>query len=597
MVEDKPKVVAAIDFGTHGTGFAWSVVTPLNDDPHTRSIQFYKQFPGSWVAYPKNLTAILVDDQGTTVAWGHKARNQWADASDSGRTTGLGYASAFKMALKEDRAMAQVPTVGGCLDLSSRTQVRELITAYLKEIRALALAEIMNAGYAEREIRWCITVPAIWDERDRAAMRQTAVAAGFPDDPERLLSSIEPEAAALYCYLRMADLIDGTGLKDQLQLNVDGFRFMVVDCGGGTVDITAYETSSDSAELIALREIGIPTGGPLGSEYVNQAFRDRALCQRFGPTVLQQMERDHAGDLLNLSEQWERAKTTAEVECDEDGTPHLLDSVKVDVPVTVWNLLDEPVRASLTKEAGGKPQRIVLPPDEVEALLDEVVNGILTKVEEQLAHIRSSGGVGGEAETLVLVGGFAMSEWLRERMRRRFGERHRILIPPNPALAVLEGATHFAYNPRVLLSRQAKYTYGFETAMPFEEGVDSPMRMLRDDEGDILCVGRFKVAVRRMDSVKVKDAFPFGMVPVSDDQTQVNLRLYRTIKSNPRYVDEEGCEQIGQMTVDISSTVGRPQQKRPIKLLFYFGRSEVQVEAFDPATGEATRASVGFERM
>ncbi|MFF7213683.1 Hsp70 family protein [Streptomyces sp. NPDC008238] len=598
----RPKVVAAVDFGTHGTGFAWSVVTPLNDDPQSRRITFYSRFPEHRVDYPKNLTALLVDAEGTTVAWGHKARKQWSEASDAGRTDGLGYAYAFKMALKDDGGPVDMPTTGGIVDLGDRGRVRELITAYLREIRELAVAQVKDAGYAEREIRWCITVPAIWDDEDRAAMRRAAVEAGFPDDPERLLPSIEPEAAALYCYLRMADLTDGTGLRDRLQLNVDGFRFMVVDCGGGTVDITAYETSSDAAELIALREIGVATGGRLGSEYVNQAFREQALGKRLGPELLKRLEREHSGDLLELSEQWERAQTTAEVEWDEDGTPHIMDTVRIDLPVTVWQLLEEGTRARLTEEAGGRPQRLVLAPEEVEVLLDSVVEGILDKVEEQLAAIRRTSGEAAGAgatgsETLVLVGGFAKSQWLRERMHRHFGSRHRILVPPDPALAVLEGATHFAYNPRVFLSRQAKYTYGFETSKLFEESVDSPMRMFRDDDGDILCVGRFAVAVRRLDSVRVKDAFPFTILPTREDQTQIELRIHRTVKAEPRYVDEDGCEEIGRLTVDIGETVGRPLRERPIRLLFYFGRSEIEVEAFDPATGGSHKVRVDFDRM
>jgi len=37
---------------------------------------------------------------------------------------------------------------------------------------------------------------------------------------------------------------------------------MVVDCGGGTVDITVYEMLSDSGKL---KELYMATGGPYGS--------------------------------------------------------------------------------------------------------------------------------------------------------------------------------------------------------------------------------------------------------------------------------------------------------------------------------------------
>jgi len=37
---------------------------------------------------------------------------------------------------------------------------------------------------------------------------------------------------------------------------------MVVDCGGGTVDITVYEMASDTGKL---KELYMATGGPYGS--------------------------------------------------------------------------------------------------------------------------------------------------------------------------------------------------------------------------------------------------------------------------------------------------------------------------------------------
>ncbi|MCX5189953.1 Hsp70 family protein [Streptomyces sp. NBC_00268] len=596
MGSDEAKVVAAVDFGTHGTGFAWTVRTPLNDDPRTRRVQFFTRFPGRQLERPKNLTAILVTDGGDTVAWGHEARARWAEALAKGESEGLGYAYAFKAALKSGGSMADLPVTGGFVDRADRGLIRRLVTAYLKEIRELATAEIKRMTYTEREVRWCITVPAIWDDEDKAVLRRLAVDAGFPADPERLLLAIEPEAAALYCHLRMPDAASGPLERARLPLHLDGFRSVVVDCGGGTVDITAYESHGDAGPSIALREIGLATGGWLGSEYVNRAFLDKTLADRFGPGVLKRIERDHPGELLKLSGQWEQAKATVELDRDADSVTQVLDPVRIEVPAAVWDLLDEPVRARLTRDAG-LPAQIVLSPDEVEGLFDERVDGILDKVAEQLATIGRTRGTDPDPETLVLVGGFARSPWLRERMRARFGERHRILVPPDPALAVLEGAVHFAYRPDVFVSRQAKYTYGFETAKPFEEGVDSTMRMYRDDEGDLLCVGRFGVAVRRMDSVRVNDAHPFQIVPVREDQDELDVRLYRSAKVDPRYVDEDGCEEIGRLTVDLSGTVGRPLRERPIMLLFYFGAAELRVEVFDPATEETSRVLVDFDRV
>src|SRR6266567_2555749 len=96
----EPRVVAAIDFGTHASGFAWAVKSRLNDDPLTRQVTFSTGHAAARAGYPKNLTAILLGKDGRVVAWGHAARSRWATASDAGNPDQLGYAYAFKMTLR-----------------------------------------------------------------------------------------------------------------------------------------------------------------------------------------------------------------------------------------------------------------------------------------------------------------------------------------------------------------------------------------------------------------------------------------------------------------------------------------------------------------
>jgi hypothetical protein len=587
----EPKVVAAIDFGTHASGFAWAEKSRLNDDPLTRKVTFSAGHAGARGGYPKNLTAILVDKDGRVVAWGHAARARWATASDAGNPDQLGYAYAFKMALTGGDAGPGVPAVGGSMSLAGRGQVRSAVAGYLREIRQAALADITAAGgCTEAEIRWCITIPAIWDEQERSAMRQAACDAGFPDDDERLLLSIEPEAAALHCQLRLAELAVLAGGPGNA--GKPGTRFMVVDCGGGTVDITAYEASGEAGRL---DEIGVATGGRLGSERINHAFRVTVLARRFGAEAMRRFERENAADLLQLSQDWEQATITAGAGHGRDEAGHFAGPVTISIPLAIWEALDAAARARLAGQANGKPQRLVLDPGDLKALFDTVTTPIVASVEEQLANIRRTCGPGAEPEAVVLVGGLAMSPYVREALRRRFGAEYRILVPANPALAVLEGAVHYAYNPRAFASRRSKYTYGFALALPWEAGLDSPMRKFRDKDQAMMCRDRFAVAVRRLDRVAVDEPFPFVVEPSFTDSSQVTVQLFKTRAADPRYTDDEGCEPVGELAVDVSETAG--QAERPLALLFYFGRSQVQVAAIDLTTGKKFQAAIGFEQV
>jgi hypothetical protein len=76
---------------------------------------------------------------------------------------------------------------------------------------------------------------------------------------------------------------------------------------------------------------------------------------------------------------------------------------------------------------------------------------------------------------------------------------------------------------------------------------------------------------------------------------QVTVQLFKTRAAGPRYTDDEGCEPVGELAVDVSETVG--QAERPLALLFYFGRSQIQVEAIDLTTGKKFQAAIGFEQV
>lgn len=72
-------------------------------------------------------------------------------------------------------------------------------------------------------------MPAIWSDKAKASMRESAVRAGLISDIdpiERLELISEPEAAAAYCENRYRSLSLG---NDDI--------FMIVDAGGGTVDL------------------------------------------------------------------------------------------------------------------------------------------------------------------------------------------------------------------------------------------------------------------------------------------------------------------------------------------------------------------------
>src|SRR5208282_2300183 len=187
------RLIAAIDFGTHGTGFAWAFMSEQEREPMQRRINLFDDWVGQPANYPKNLSALLLDDSGEVIEWGYQAQKVYQ--VESKENPRLEYFERFKMGLLPvhgGRRIVGTPSVLG-------RSPDKLTTAYLSKFYQFALDRIIDgSGVAEDEINWCLTVPAIWQDRERQVMRDCAVAAGLPGG-DRLLIAVEPEVAGLYC--------------------------------------------------------------------------------------------------------------------------------------------------------------------------------------------------------------------------------------------------------------------------------------------------------------------------------------------------------------------------------------------------------------
>ncbi|XP_011409448.1 PREDICTED: heat shock 70 kDa protein 12A-like, partial [Amphimedon queenslandica] len=133
---------------------------------------------------------------------------------------------------------------------------------------------------------WVITVPAIWDARGKRMMREAAYMAGLltesggiseftpisssplqvPDEvnPEKLSLALEPEAAALYSQETVAEQIKRQPLAAAITHPTE---YMVIDAGGGTIDITAH-VEVDGGIVVQ----NVPSGNAWGGTQVNEEF-------------------------------------------------------------------------------------------------------------------------------------------------------------------------------------------------------------------------------------------------------------------------------------------------------------------------------------
>ena len=121
-----------------------------------------------------------------------------------------------------------------------------------------------------------LTVPALWSEEHKQFMRKAALEAKIIDNinSTQLLLCLEPEGASIQCREDSEE-----PLKSQLiKPNV----VMVLDCGGGTVDITVHRLLCNRDEKFLCEELLPSSGGcEWGSKFVDQYF-EKFLQEFFG---------------------------------------------------------------------------------------------------------------------------------------------------------------------------------------------------------------------------------------------------------------------------------------------------------------------------
>jgi molecular chaperone DnaK (HSP70) len=520
------------------------------------------------------LTQLLYSPDKSVAAWGYEARWKLGQLRKSQNASDYNFFYNFKMDLHERKNGSKNGPVVVAQN-GHEFPVLNLISDYLKHLKDYAMQEVKEsvAGQLkDDEILWCLTVPAIWSPSDKQLMRNAARDAGIigsdASEDERLLLVLEPEAAAIHCQE-----------KQSLQLP-PGTRFIIVDCGGGTVDITAHETMAGNT----LSEIAVGTGGAYGSIYVDRTFMEY-LKSRLTPEAIDSFHDEEPMEYLEMLSDWERIKCGFDPGKNEEVTYFPL-------RVRLYNLLNKNFPHILERLAAGQKgddENVFLSRGTMESIFRPVLDNIVQTVGAQLSRLGKRG-----CDYIFLVGGFSTSPLLKQRIRDEFGGRVKdIIVPPVPGAAIVEGAVSFGLNPEKIRARRSRLTYGCEARQVFISGVhQDSKRIWSADHNAWYCKDWFSIFIRAGESVALDDKRVQVFHPMARNQTSIQFNFFATKRQDARYIDEDGVEKIGEMTVEIPDiTRGL---NRDVDVAFYFGKTEIKVEANDKTSGKQHKASLRF---
>ncbi|CAH1784619.1 unnamed protein product [Owenia fusiformis] len=627
-------VIVAIDFGTTYSGYAFS----FTRDPE--SIHMMRKWEGGdpGVINQKTPTSLLLDPQGKFHSFGFSARDFFHDL-DPGEARKWMYFEKFKMALHYNADLNTETTIK-----ASNGKLVPALTIFsyaLRFFREHALQELSDQSSTKilnEDVRWVITVPAIWKAEAKQFMREAAYKAGIgsKDFPDQLLIALEPEAASIYCRrLKMHQLVPEGTLKRPLSskeespepMNMDqisddfyqeshspyispkypipstaptvdaavvGMRYMVVDCGGGTVDITVHELDFNTK----LKELYKATGGPFGSVGVDVEF-EKLLIGIFGQEFIQQFKYKRPAGYVDLMIAFESRKRAA--------TPYKLNPLNVSLPFSFIDYYKKYKSGRLsTKQFGSQVESAIrkygdkdirwssqgmlrLSPDAMKKLFLPTLERIKQAIGNVLNHPDCK-----DIRYMFLVGGFAESPLLQYELKHEFEHLLKIIIPQDVGLTILKGAVLFGMDPGVVSVRRSRMTYGVGVLNRFNKDKHPKDKKISKDGTD-WCTDVFDKFVKCDQSVGLGDTVLRCYTPAKPGQKSSVINIYSTDKDNVKFITDPSVKKCGTLVLDLEEDqYATLPRRREIQTRMIFGGTEIKVSALDVATGKCVKSSIDF---
>nr|CAD7452000.1 unnamed protein product [Timema tahoe] len=371
-----------------------------------------------------------------------------------------------------------------------------------------------------------------------------------------------------------------------LAILVNGTRYMVVDCGGGTVDITVHELSE---HLGTLRELHKATGGPCGSIGVDHEF-ETLLQKIFGEDFILQFRLRHPAAYVELILSFEARKRSA--------SPHRNSSYNIFPPFAFIDYF----RKSQNKEVGEAVREfgqddvtwssqgmLRLQPRLMLNLFRPTVDKILKHISDVLNSPRVEG-----IQYLFLVGGFAESQVLQHEVRKAFNEKAKVIIPQGVSLTILRGAVQFGLDPSVVQVRRSKQTYGVGVLKRFVHGVHPTEKMVTKDDVEWCCdvLDQF-VTVNQ--PIRIGENVARRYTPALSSQTSIVINIYCADSAKVEFTTDPGVRQCGTLKLDLPHQLSDGASvRREIQTRMVFGGTEVKASALDISSGLCVNVELDF---
>ena len=337
-----------------------------------------------------------------------------------------------------------------------------------------------------------------------------------------------------------------------------------------------------------IKEIHKATGGPFGGQKVNKQFI-ALLGKIFGQKFIENYIRQNPVDWLCLINDFEVKKRGKRV-C-EGGT------TRIRLPGSFvgnfcsnkgWDInaiIQE--RYSLEDIKVQRNEYLCVEPKIMRQLFDPVLGDIVAHLSNLFAKQELS-----DVETVFLVGGFADSLLLQERIKKQFSNSYRIMVPPNASLAVVQGAVMYGQKPEIVDSRIMSSTYGIRIHRMFLDGLH-PESKKEVVNGVPHCKDVFFKFVKANEVIRDGERRRFtGFSPLKGAEKQVRIDFYRSERADVEFVTDPDVEKVPGRGLVLETP--EAWKTRDIEFNLFFGGTEIKVTAVNLTSNKESTASIDF---
>lgn len=354
--------------------------------------------------------------------------------------------------------------------------------------------------------------------------------------------------------------------------------FVTTALPGGTLDVTVHEKQDDGT----IKEIHKVTGGPYGGNKVNHQF-EGLLDELFGAEKLYEYRKLFPIDWLHLKNDFEEKKRGLRSQQKKE--------TRIRLPYSFVSTVNEFLPHSLARYGEGEIQLqrneyLCLGPSVMTKQFEPVLEAMKDHLDVLLSQPKLS-----KVRVMLLVGGFAESPILQQKIMEKFNSRCRVIVPRDAAKAVVQGAVMFGQLPDRISQRVMSTTYGCACCRDFIRGVHPNEKKLMAD-GVEKCCDLFACFVKEDEVVTLGQRIRQVFHPVYANQTEVPFGFYTSNKVDAQFVTEPGLTKIGNLVVH--SPVTSSGRDREIEVSLYFGGTEITATALDVSSGKVKQTTLEF---